>query len=244
MGDATETRRLWMTGAEKARAAMVERQIAGRGVHDPRVLDAMRSVPREAFVPAELAAFAYEDLPLPIGAGQTISQPYIVALMIEAARVEPQDHVLEIGVGSGYAAAVVGRIARRVFAIDRHAELAEPARERMARLGYDNVVIRTSDGTRGWPENAPFDVILVAAGAPSIPRPLRAQLVIGGRLVIPVGDADQQSLIRIIRKTDDDYQEEDLGWVKFVPLIGRHGWTADTGTDPHMIPLDEASRDT
>jgi protein-L-isoaspartate(D-aspartate) O-methyltransferase len=213
-----------MTGAQKARADMVERQIAGRGVHDPRVLDAMRAVPREAFVPAKLAAFAYEDLPLPIGAGQTISQPYIVALMIEAARVKPQDHVLEIGVGSGYAAAVVSRIARRVFAIDRHAELAELARDRMARLGYDNVVIRTGDGTEGWAENAPFDVILVAAGAPSIPPPLCAQLAVGGRLLIPVGDADQQSLVRITRKGDDDFEEEGFGAVKFVPLIGRHGW--------------------
>ncbi|HTH27539.1 MAG TPA: protein-L-isoaspartate(D-aspartate) O-methyltransferase, partial [Sphingobium sp.] len=220
-----------MATTEQRRAAMVDRQIAARGVKDPRVLQAMRAVPREDFVPRELAEFAYEDTPLPIEAGQTISQPYIVALMIEAARIGPDDRVLEIGVGSGYAAAVMSRLARRVHAIERHAELAELARQRMASHGYDNVVIRTGDGTHGWPENAPFDVILVAAGAPTMPEPLRAQLAIGGRLIIPVGDAEQQSLTRVTRIAEDKYEQENLGPVRFVRLIGAHGWNGDAGTD-------------
>jgi protein-L-isoaspartate(D-aspartate) O-methyltransferase len=210
---------------------MVENQIAARGVRDPRVLEAMRTVPREAFVPENLGEFAYEDSPLPIEAGQTISQPYIVALMIEAAALRPEDRVLEIGVGSGYAAAVMSRIARRVHAIERHSELAELARERMASLGYDNVVIRTGDGTRGWPENAPFDAILVAAGGPEVPKPLREQLALGGRLVIPVGSADQQRLVRVTRQSETGFEEEDLGSVRFVPLIGAHGWAEDRGSD-------------
>jgi protein-L-isoaspartate(D-aspartate) O-methyltransferase len=220
---------------------MVADQIVARGVEDKRVLRAMREVPRERFVPEELAEFAYEDRPLPIEAGQTISQPYIVALMVEAAQIGPDDRVLEIGVGSGYAAAVMSRLARRVHAIDRHDELADHARERMADLGYDNVVIRTGDGTRGWPENAPFDVILVAAGGPAVPQPLLDQLAIGGRLVIPVGAAEQQRLVRITHSATKDYEREELGPVHFVPLIGEHGWsdagrTATAGaTSPAQI---------
>jgi len=210
---------------------MIAHQVAARGVRDARVLEAMSAVPREAFVSESLGEFAYEDTPLPIEAGQTISQPYIVALMIEAAALRPEDRVLEIGAGSGYAAAVMSRIARKVHAIERHPELAELARARMARLGYDNVVIRTGDGTRGWPENAPFDAILVAAGGPEVPRPLREQLAIGGRLVIPVGAADQQRLVRVTRRSQADYDEEDLGFVRFVPLIGAHGWAEDRGSD-------------
>lgn len=220
-----------MTATDTLRQAMVERQIAARGISDPALLAAMREVPREAFVPEGMREFAYEDSPLPIEAGQTISQPYIVALMIEAARIGPEDRVLEIGVGSGYAAAVMSRIARRVHAIDRYAELTDLARERMARLGYDNVVIRTADGTNGWPENAPFDVILVAAGGPQLPEPLCRQLAIGGRLVIPVGDADQQSLMRVTRTGEDSFDKEDLGAVRFVPLIGAHGWKGDRHAD-------------
>ncbi|MGK6320503.1 protein-L-isoaspartate(D-aspartate) O-methyltransferase [Sphingomonas sp. DT-204] len=220
-----------MEALEKQRSEMVRRQIAARGVTDEHVLDAMLMVPREIFVPAGMAEFAYDDAALPIEAGQTISQPYIVALMIEAARIGPEDRVLEIGVGSGYATAVASRIARRVHAIDRHGELTELARERMAKLGYDNVVIRTADGTRGWPENAPFDAVLVAAGGPAIPQPLRAQLAHGGRLVMPVGTTDEQSLIRLTRRGEDDYEKEDLGPVRFVPLIGTHGWRGDDGTD-------------
>jgi protein-L-isoaspartate(D-aspartate) O-methyltransferase len=212
-----------MTTLEQRRDRMVDDQIAGRGVHNALVLEAMREVPRERFVPERLAEFAYEDSPLPIEAGQTISQPYIVALMIEAAQIQPTDHVLEIGVGSGYAAAVMSRIALRVHAIDRHGELTDLARQRMAELGYDNVVIRTADGTSGWPENAPFDVILVAAGGPRVPRPLCEQLAVGGRLVIPVGEADQQQLTRVTRTGPDEYRTDDLGPVHFVPLIGDHG---------------------
>lgn len=213
-----------MADIKERREAMVDDQVAARGVTDDRVLDAMRTVPREYFVPGEFVEFAYEDTPLPIEAGQTISQPYIVALMLEAAEIQPDDRILEIGVGSGYAAAVMSRIARRVHAIDRHEQLADRARERMAALGYDNVVIRAGDGTRGWSENAPFDVILVAAGGPAVPGPLQAQLALGGRLVIPVGGAEQQRLIRVTRTGDDHYAEDDLGAVRFVPLIGEHGW--------------------
>jgi protein-L-isoaspartate(D-aspartate) O-methyltransferase len=220
-----------MTETDTLRETMVDRQIAARGISDPALLEAMREVPRETFVPEGMREFAYEDSPLPIEAGQTISQPYIVALMIEAARIGRDDRVLEIGLGSGYAAAVMSRIARRVHAIDRHAELTDLARERMARLGYDNVVIRTADGTKGWPENAPFDVILVAAGGPEVPEPLCRQLAIGGRLVIPVGDPDQQSLMRVTRTGEESFDKEDLGAVRFVPLIGAHGWKGDQHTD-------------
>lgn len=216
-----------MATAEKRRAAMVDHQIVARGVGDARLLEAMRSIPREAFVPAKLAEFAYEDSPLPIEAGQTISQPYIVALMIAAAKIQPTETVLEIGVGSGYAAAIMARMARHVHAIDRHAELTDLARERLARLGIDNVVVRTADGTHGWPEHGPFDVIMVAAGGPEVPQPLRDQLAIGGRLVIPVGDAEDQRLIRITRNGEDEFSQEDLGAVRFVPLIGEHGWKGD-----------------
>jgi len=219
---------------EKRREAMI-RLIAARGVTDPHVLEAMRTVPREAFVPEPLAAFAYEDAPLPIEAGQTISQPFIVALMIEAAAIQPGDCVLEIGAGSGYSAAVMSRIADRVHAIDRHQELADLASERLARLGYDNVVIQTGDGTKGWPEKAPFDVIVVTAGGPSVPRPLCEQLAIGGRLIIPVGDAEQQNLLRITRTGPDDFEETDLGGVRFVPLIGAHGWNGDADTHPFVL---------
>lgn len=210
---------------------MVAHQIMDRGIKDPAVLVAMRTVPREAFVPVALRELAYEDSPLPIEAGQTISQPYIVALMLEAAGIGPGDRVLEIGVGSGYAAAVASRIAREVHAIDRHPKLSCLARQRMEQLGYDNVVVRTGDGTQGWPENAPFDVILVAAGGPEVPGPLFRQLTVGGRLVIPIGDAERQRLIRVVRCGQDEFEQEDLGAVQFVLLIGAHGWKHDAVTD-------------
>jgi protein-L-isoaspartate(D-aspartate) O-methyltransferase len=213
-----------MATADERRAAMVADQIVARGVQDPRVLEVMRTVPREAFVPPDLAEFAYEDSPLPIEAGQTISQPYIVALMIAAARIRRDDRVLEIGTGSGYAAAIMSRMARRVYSIDRHEQLTGLARDRMDLLGFDNVVIGTGDGTQGWPDNAPFDVTLVAAGSPRIPAPLCDQLARGGRLVIPVGDTDRQRLIRITRTGEHRFTEDDLGPVRFVPLIGAHGW--------------------
>jgi protein-L-isoaspartate(D-aspartate) O-methyltransferase len=214
-----------MITATSPRDVMVARQIAARGVTDPAVLDAMREVPRDAFLPAELAEFAHEDAPLPIAAGQTISQPYIVALMVEALGLEPSDRVLEVGSGSGYAAAVMARIAGRVYAIERHGELVEAASATLARLGHDNVEIRHGDGTLGWPEAAPFDAILVSAGGPAIPDALRDQLAMGGRIVIPVGGKGRlQSLVRATRLGDDRFDEEDLGPVAFVPLIGAQGW--------------------
>ncbi len=207
------------------REAMVERQIAGRGIRDPRLLQAMRDVPREAFVPDHLAGHAYEDSPLPIEADQTISQPYIVALMIAAADVEPGDKVLEIGAGSGYAAAVMGRIAREVIAIERHAELARLAALRMARLGGDNVRIVHADGSAGLPQEAPFDAILVAASGSHVPEALTRQLAVGGVLVMPVGaPGDIQSLVKVTRHGEDLFAEENLGAVRFVPLIGAQGW--------------------
>ncbi|SFG73024.1 protein-L-isoaspartate(D-aspartate) O-methyltransferase [Palleronia marisminoris] len=205
---------------------MVTRQIERRGVRDRHVLEAMRTVPREVFVDPGMEEFAYEDRPLPIGDGQTISQPYIVGLMIEAAELRPGDRVLEIGAGSGYAAAVLSRIATSVHAIERHEALTRKAEARLARLGYDNVTIRTGDGTRGWAEAGPFDAILVAAGAPTAPESLKHQLAIGGALVIPVQHGDRhQTLTRIRRTADDAWDEEELGAVNFVPLIGAEGWT-------------------
>lgn len=200
---------------------MVELQIAGRGIRDPRVLDALRTVPRETFVPLRLQKFAYEDGPLPIGEGQTISQPYIVALMIEAAEVKPGERVLEVGAGSGYAAAVMSRIAQTVYAIERLASLAAEASQRFASLGYDNIVLRVGDGSRGWPDAAPFDAILVPASSREIPRALKQQLAIGGRLIMPVSAHRwRQCLLKVTRAAEDTYEEEDLGAVAFVPLIG------------------------
>ena len=208
-----------------ARAQMVDEQIARRGVRDARVLAAMRETPREAFVPEALRERAFDDGPLPIAAGQTISQPYVVAVMIEAAELAPGDRVLEIGAGSGYAAAVMSRIAAQVYAIERHAELANAAAVRLRRLGYDNVEVRAGDGSRGWPEQAPFDAIIASAGAPAIPEALKEQLDIGGRLVMPVGDTPRlQTLLKVRRISADRFAEEDLGAVAFVPMIGAHGW--------------------
>jgi protein-L-isoaspartate(D-aspartate) O-methyltransferase len=212
---------------DKRRAQMVEVQIARRGVRDARVLDAMRAVPRERFVGEALAEFAYEDSPLPIEADQTISQPYIVAAMIEAAEVAPGDRVLEVGAGSGYAAAVLGRIADQVYAIERHEALGRLARERMAALGYDNVDIRIGDGSTGLTEAAPFDAILVAAGGPDVPHALKEQLEIGGRLVMPVGEPGSQKLLKLVRTAANRFEEEDFGAVAFVPLIGEQGWRED-----------------
>jgi protein-L-isoaspartate(D-aspartate) O-methyltransferase len=209
----------------RLRARMVERQIAGRGIRDRHVLDALSTVPREAFVEPALGERAYDDTPLPIEAGQTISQPYMVALMIEAAGIRPGDRALEIGAGSGYAAAVMAQIAAEVFAIERHAELAHLAAERMRRLGYDNVVILHADGSSGWPEEAPFDAILVAASGPHVPDVLKHQLAIGGRLVMPVGEPQGvQSLMKVVRTNTKDFTRENLGAVRFVPLLGAHGW--------------------
>lgn len=214
-----------MPDYERLRRRMVDEQLAARGIRDPDVLAAMREVPRELFVDAEVADLAYKDGPLPIAAGQTISQPYIVAAMIEAAMLQPSSRVLEIGCGSGYAAAVMSRIARRVFTIDRHAALVDTARARFEQLGYGNIEVRCADGTRGWPEAAPFDAILVAAGGPTAPASLKQQLRIGGCLVIPVGHSkSRQQLLRIRRTRADRYAEDELGEVAFVPLIGEQGW--------------------
>jgi protein-L-isoaspartate(D-aspartate) O-methyltransferase len=215
-----------MSDYSRARERMVNVQIARRGVRDRAVLTAMRTVPREAFVTPGHEEFAYEDGPLPIGEGQTISQPYIVALMIEAAELKPDDRVLEVGAGSGYAAAVMSRIVARVYAIERHAALGQAAQRRIEELGYDNIELRIDDGTRGWPEVAPFDAILVAASGPDVPRALKEQLAVGGRIIIPVGQRELgQSLRKITRKSHHEYEEADLGGVAFVPLIGEHGWS-------------------
>jgi protein-L-isoaspartate(D-aspartate) O-methyltransferase len=209
-----------------ARHRMVDIQIAGRGVTDRRVLEAMRRVPREAFVAEGLEEFAYHDNPLPIAEDQTISQPYIVALMIEAAEVKPGDRVLDVGTGSGYAAAVLSQIAGKVYTIERHRALVEAARKLFAKLGYNNIEVRHGDGTLGWPEAAPFDAILVAAGGPEIPEALRKQLKVGGRLIIPIGTLGrEQQLVKVVRDSEHDYHEEDFGPVTFVPLVGEQGWS-------------------
>ena len=209
------------------RATMVDVQLVRRGVRDERVLDAMRATPRERFVSDKMAEFAYEDCPLPIGEGQTISQPYIVAAMLEAAEIGPDDRLLEIGMGSGYAAAAAARIAAHVVAIERHARLVNQARERLQSLGHDNVDVRQGDGTKGCPDGAPFDAIIVSAGAPFVPQTLKDQLAMGGRLVIPVGDADAQRLCKITRLESGRFDEHNLGTVAFVPLVGENGWAED-----------------
>jgi protein-L-isoaspartate(D-aspartate) O-methyltransferase len=211
------------------RDRMVEVQIAGRGIRDAHVLRAMGVVPRERFVDERLAPQAYDDGPLPIGAEQTISQPFMVAWMTAAAAVVPGDRVLEVGTGSGYAAAVLAQIAASVHSIERLEALTRAARERLDALGYGGIHLRTGDGTLGWPEAAPFDAILVAAAGPEVPPPLKAQLRMGGRLVMPldVGPPGAiQQLLRVVRRGEDEFEQEALGGVAFVPLIGRFGWAA------------------
>lgn len=204
---------------------MVERQIKRRGIRDPALLDAMREVPREVFVLEQYQASAYDDAPLPIPANQTISQPYVVALMIRALNLSPEARVLEVGSGSGYASAVLGRMVLEVHAVERHKELAEYARERLQQLGYDNVHVHHADGSKGWPDNAPYDGILVSASGPRIPQVLEQQLAIGGHLVMPIGRArGMQNLVRLTRRDEDDFHEQNLGGVRFVPLIGEEGW--------------------
>jgi protein-L-isoaspartate(D-aspartate) O-methyltransferase len=220
----------------RLRETMVDRQIARRGVQGKRLLQAFREVPREEFVPETVRQFAYEDGPLPIEADQTISQPYIVALMIDAAEIAPGDRVLEIGAGSGYAAAVMGRIAAEVIAVERHSELAALARERMRRLGYSNVRIVEGDGSRGLPEEAPFEAILAAASGSHVPEVLMRQLSVGGTLVMPVGEPNSvQSLVKVTRSGEEEFRHEDLGQVRFVPLIGAHGWD-DKGKPARSLP--------
>jgi protein-L-isoaspartate(D-aspartate) O-methyltransferase len=210
---------------DQLRSEMVEKAIVARGVRSELVLDAMRSVPREAFLPEQLREFAYEDAPLPIEQSQTISQPYIVAFMTEALGLHGGERVLEIGAGSGYAAAVLSKIASEVYTVERIGQLAEKAASTLADLGYHNVHVLHGDGTKGWPEHAPYDGIIVAAGGPSIPQSLKEQLKIGGRLIIPVGrDPKVQELVRITRTSENEYAHEDLADVRFVPLIGQEGW--------------------
>jgi protein-L-isoaspartate(D-aspartate) O-methyltransferase len=207
------------------RREMVERQIAGRGIHDPAVLHAMEIVPRELFLPPALRVHADEDAPLPIAEGQTISQPYIVALMAQALALTPRDRVLEIGTGSGYGAAVLAEIAREVVTIERRAALAAEAARRLAELGDANVRVVHGDGTRGLPEAAPFDAIVVTAAGPRVPAPLAAQLAPGGRLVIPVGESlRDQKLVRLTREAGGGFRSEALADVRFVPLVGEQGW--------------------
>ena len=208
-----------------ARRKMVQEQLLARGIKDERVLRAMMKVPRHLFLEEGLWSQAYGDFPLPIGEGQTISQPYIVALMTEALRLKGDEKVLEVGTGSGYQAAILAELAERVFSIERISSLAAKARRILDELGYANVLIKVSDGTYGWEEEAPFDGIIVTAGAPEIPKTLLRQLKVGGRLVIPVGNEYSQTLLRIARK-ESGYKEEDLGGCRFVRLIGDHGWRA------------------
>ncbi len=211
---------------KRQRLKMVDSQIRSRGITDVRVLKAMERVPRHLFVDEGLVDQAYNDNPLPIGERQTISQPYIVALMTEALGLQGNEKVLELGTGSGYQTAILAELAERVFSIERIASLANKARKVLERLGYYNVVIRVGDGTYGWREEAPFDGILVSAGSPDIPRPLVEQLAVGGRLVIPTGGRFTQTLYRVTRLSEnvEDIKKEDLGGCRFVNLIGEHGW--------------------
>jgi protein-L-isoaspartate(D-aspartate) O-methyltransferase len=202
---------------------MVERQIAARGIHDPRVLTAMLEIPRHLFIPPPHDRAAYEDNPLPIGNGQTISQPYIVALMTELLHLKPTDNGLEIGAGSGYQAAIISRLVRRLTTIERIAAIADLARTNLKSLGIDNVVVLEGDGTLGYPGNAPYDGILITAATPDVPRPLIEQLADGGCLVAPVGGRDIQDLITL-HKQGLSVTQESHGGVRFVPLIGQHGW--------------------
>jgi protein-L-isoaspartate(D-aspartate) O-methyltransferase len=216
------------------RRRLLDNELRAHGVRDVDVVAAMKAVPREEFVPADLREFAWRNTPLPLEGGQTISQPSVVAVMAQALQLSPGDRVLEIGTGSGYAAAVLSRLAAEVFTVERHWDLAQSAQQRLKRLGYLNVHIRHADGTRGWPEQAPFDAIVVAAGGPGVPAPLLEQLAIGGNLVIPVGpDRDSQKLLRVTRRGKDRFEEHWLGEVSFVPLIGDAGWSED-------VPLEAA----
>ena len=218
--------RLFHNNAEslaQKRARMVEQQLRARGIRNERVLAAMAKIPREEFIAGEEADNAYGDYPVPIGAGQTISQPYIVASMVEALEVRAQDRVLEVGTGTGYQAAILGELAAEVWTIERHAELADKAREILQRLGCANVHVMTGDGSLGLAEHAPFDGILVAAAAPHVPETLVAQLADGGRLVVPVGSRQEQQVL-VVRKMGEQTVVTPREGCRFVPLIGKQGW--------------------
>lgn len=217
---------------ESARSDMVDRQLRKRDIRSPRVLEAMESVPRHLFVSQEHLADAYADTPLPIGVGQTISQPYMVAAMAAALLLEGSEKVLEVGAGSGYQAAVLSLLAREVITIESQPSLAEVARARLAHLGYNNVRVETGDGSQGWPADSPYDAIVVTAAAPYVPPPLLEQLADGGRLVIPVGSAKQQELLRITKR-EGHSSRESLFACRFVPLLGRFGWpSSDSAQEP------------
>jgi protein-L-isoaspartate(D-aspartate) O-methyltransferase len=205
---------------------MVAQHLRRRDITDPRVLAAFDRVPREEFVSPSQARHAYEDEPLSIGHGQTISQPYVVAMTVQALDLRGDERVLEIGAGSGYAAAILGELAREVHTIERIEPLAITAAERLARLGYSNVYVHHGDGSLGWPAAAPYEAIAVAAGAPRPPPSLLRQLAIGGRLVLPHGDESNQRLVRITRESESEFVETDLGAVRFVPLVGAEGWAS------------------
>jgi protein-L-isoaspartate(D-aspartate) O-methyltransferase len=205
------------------RMAMVENQLRGRGIHDGRVLRAMEEVPRHEFIPEIVRHRAYLDQPVPIGEDQTISQPYIVAIMTQYLAVEPDHVVLEIGTGTGYQAAVLSRLGKQVYTMERHASLTERAQEIVRRLGYENIEVVLGDGTRGLPEPAPYDRILVAAAAPSVPAPLVEQLQEGGRMIIPVGSSDTQ-VLQLLRKNQGEIFTSNLEGCRFVPLIGAGGF--------------------
>lgn len=225
------------TDFETLRELMVRDQLIARDITSPRVLEAMRRVPRHAFVPPQLHAHAYDDGPLPIGSNQTISQPYIVAFMTQALGIKPSDTVLEIGTGSGYQTAVLCELARHVYTLERYPVLAETAARKLADLGYDNLEIHIGDGSQGLPDMAPFNAILVTAAAPSIPDPLRHQLAGGGRMVIPIGNRDRQVLKRVWRE-NDHWSAENLMPVMFVLLYGEHGFTPpDTPDPPDQLPF-------
>jgi protein-L-isoaspartate(D-aspartate) O-methyltransferase len=209
--------------SKEERLQMVEEQLSRRGIRDERVLAAMAKVPRHLFVPAGSQAEAYEDRPLPIGAGQTISQPYMVAIMTQSLNLVGKEKVLEIGTGSGYQTAILAELSQNVFTIERIARLYEKAEKILLDLGYKNVRCRWSDGSQGWEEVAPFDGIIVTAGAPEVPQTLKSQLADGGRLLIPVGPRYSQNLLRIIRK-GNRFEEEDITGCVFVPLLGEFGW--------------------
>ncbi len=202
---------------------MVREQLLSRGIRDPRVLAAMGKVPRHLFVPDELRNEAYDDHPLPIGEGQTISQPYMVALMIEALGLKGEERVLEVGTGSGYEAAILAELCAQVFSVERLEELATRARGRLSSLGYGNVSTRVGDGTLGWAEHAPYEAVVISAAAPCIPRPLLEQLKPGGCLVLPMGEEDLQALVRI-RKDKEGLKEDYFGECRFVKLLGTYGW--------------------
>lgn len=211
---------------KKPRKKMLTSQVISRGVSDARVLKAMEKIPRHLFVDEGLQDQAYADNPLPIGERQTISQPYIVALMTEALELKGNEKVLEIGTGSGYQAAILAELAERVFSIERIGSLADKARKVLESLNYYNVLIRVGDGTYGWREESPFDAIIVTAGAPDVPRTLLEQLAIGGRLVVPTGDRYTQKLLKLTRTSEslDNTETKDLGGCRFVNLIGEYGW--------------------